>query len=159
MSAFEIWSLIISAFGFLLVIASIGILIYQTRILVKSLDVSSNSSVGERQLEVDKIFVENPHLLKYFFNNVDISPSHDDYEAALAITLMLANFYDTFLLQEGNFQQMYPVDSWSRYIKDYFAKSPILRNHVEEYKSWYTPGLLALKQSADVSHEALTSQL
>src|ERR1700674_4045357 len=111
MSTYEKWSLIIAACGFVIVIASIGVLIYQTMVLRSSLDVSSNASVGERQLEVDKILVQNPHLLKYFFNNMAIPPDHNDYDAALTIALLLANFYDTFLLQKDKFQQMYPVES------------------------------------------------
>ena len=89
MTTYEKLYLIISASGFLIVIVSVSVLIYQTVLLRKSLDVGSNSSVGQRQLEVDKLLVENPHLLKYFFNNVKISPTDQDNEAALAIALHL----------------------------------------------------------------------
>lgn len=130
-------------------ISSWRVLIYQTVLLRRSLDVGSNSSTGQRQLEVDKLWVENPHLLKYFFNNVNISPTHQDYDAALALALLLANFYNTFLLQKDKFQQIYPVESWIGYITDYLSTSPILRDHVEEYQRWYTPDLLTLKRAAD----------
>src|SRR5260370_142407 len=149
MTTFEKLYLLISASGFVIVIASVGVLIYQTVLLRRSLDVGSNSSVGQRQLEVDKLLVKNPHLLKYFFNNVAVSPGDADYDAALTFALLLANFYDTFLLQKDKFEQMYPVESWTCYITDYFSTSPILRDHVEEYHRWYTPGLLSLKRAAD----------
>lgn len=149
MTTYEMLYLIISASGFLMVIVSVSMLIYQTVLLRRSLDVGSNSSVGQRQLEVDKLLVENPHLLKYFLNNVNISPTDQDYEAALAIALLLANFYNTFLLQKDKFQQIYPVESWLGYITDYLSTSPILRDHVEEYQRWYSPELLTLKHAAD----------
>jgi hypothetical protein len=149
MTTYEKLYLIISASGFLMVIVSVSVLIYQTVILRRSLDVGSNSSVGGRQLEVDKLLVENPHLLKYFLKNVTISPTHQDYDAALAFALLLANFYNTFLLQKDKFQQIYPVESWIGYITDYLSTSPILRDHIEEYQRWYTPELLTLKRAAD----------
>jgi hypothetical protein len=149
MTTYEKLYLVISAGGFLVVIVSVSVLIYQTVLLRKSLDVGSNSSVGQRQLEIDRLLVEKPNLLKYFFNNVTISPTEQDYEAALAFTLLLANCYNTFLLQKDKFQQIYPVESWIRYITDYFSTSPILRDHVEEYQRWYTPALLTLKRAAD----------
>ena len=149
MTTYEKLYLILSASGFLTVIVSVSVLIYQTVLLRRSLDVGSNSSVGQRQLEVDKLLVENPHLLKYFLNNVNISPTDQDYEAALAIAMLLANFYNTFLLQKNKFQQIYPVESWIGYITDYLSTSPILRDHVEEYQRWYSPELLTLKRTAD----------
>src|SRR5436309_212646 len=112
MTPYEKWSLLVSGLGFLLVVLSLAILIYQTKLLARSVDATANASVGDRQLEADKIFVDRPELAQYFFDNVDISHNDKDYAAALAVAHLLANFYDTYFLQKGQFKQMYTEQLW-----------------------------------------------
>lgn len=138
MTTYEKWSLIISALGFFLVVLSMAVLIYQTWLLSRSINATANASVGDRQLEADKIFVEKPELAPYFFDNVEISPGHADYAAAWAVAHLLANFLDTYYLQKGQFDQMYTEQLWEAYINDRLRRSPILRRFLEENSTLYT---------------------
>jgi hypothetical protein len=149
MSTYEKWSLITSAFGFLLVVGSLAILSHQTKLLAKAIDASASASVAERQINIDKVFVDKPELLRYFFGNTDISRDDESYYAALAVAGLLANYFDTYCLQKGMLKQMYSEPAWECYIKDYFRRSPLLREHVKEFHDWYTPDLLNLLRQLD----------
>jgi len=70
------------------------------------------------------------------------------YRRALAACQCLAYFFDTYLLQKGNFAQLYTDESWIDYIKGHFTRSPMLRRFVTDHPMWYTPELVGLAAAA-----------
>ena len=72
------------------------VLVEQTNMLKHSVDSGANASVGGRQLEVDRVFVEHAHLRKYFLDGVDLGPPDPDHAAAVSAAQLLANYFATY---------------------------------------------------------------
>lgn len=144
----ELLSLIIQGAGFICVILSLLYLIRQTRLLNDTLASNTNASVGSRQFEADKIFIENPHLREYFLNNKDISPNHEHYQQVSAVAQCLLNFFDSFVLQKDKFTQLYDETTWTEYIKTHFVNSPFLCRHLKQNPEWYTKELVEIMNMA-----------
>ena len=147
MSLYEALSLSLQIVGYCLILLSIGIVTFQVILTKRTIETAANSSVGLRQINVDKIFVEKPHIYKYFQLGVEVNSSDADYEEARAVAQLLANYFDTYFLQRIHLKQLYTETSWKSYMSDYFASSPILCQHIFEYKDWYTKDLIKLMQS------------
>jgi hypothetical protein len=122
----------------------------QLRILTEQLVVQAQSSVADRQLQVDRMFVDLADIRECFTDSVTLGPSDPRCRRALAACQCLANYFDTYLLQKGKFAQLYSDEAWVDYISGHFAKSPMLRRFVVEHPSWYTSDLVALASVAPV---------
>ena len=61
-TAVALLQLLVSALGFVVVVWSV-------RVLVRSIDAQSSASVATRQLEFDKVILDNPGLYKYFYQS------------------------------------------------------------------------------------------
>lgn len=127
------------------------VLVEQTIVLTNSLTVQAQSSVADRQLNIDRMLVQHPEIWECFDDDVTIGVGDPRYTRALAMSQCLANYFDTYLLQKERFAQLYSDDAWTEYIKGYFAKSPILRRFVADHSGWYTRELLSLAGSAQIS--------
>lgn len=124
------------------------ILTEQTVILANSLTVQAQSFVADRQLQVDRMFVEYADLRECFLGSVTLSPGDPRYRRAIAACQCLANYFDTYLLQKGKFAQLYSDEAWIDYIHGHLVRSPMLRRFVAKHPSWYTPDLVALASGA-----------
>ena len=142
LTTYETIYLVLTAAGFIAVLLTLMVLVHQTALVRKSIEASICSSVGERQIDIDRIFLEWPALRKYFLCGVDIENQDVDYDLALAIAQLLANYFDTYFLQR-RYPQLYSDDTWSKYIHDYLSQSPILRRFILEFSGWYTGDLVA----------------
>ena len=103
MTRFELLSVIVGCVqllialgGFWIVYKTLRVLVEQTNMLKHSVDSGANASVGGRQLEVDRVFVEHAHLRKYFLDGVDLGPPDPDHAAAVSAAQLLANYFATY---------------------------------------------------------------
>jgi hypothetical protein len=127
-----ILQLFVSALGFIVVV-------WTLRVLVRSIDAQSSAGVAERQLEFDKVVLDNPYLYKYFYQGQDIRSEDPEYDRVMAATQLLANYFDGYFQQQGKYRQMWPDRSWKSYIRDHTAKSPVLRRYVLANSRWFSP--------------------
>jgi hypothetical protein len=121
----------------------------QTRILRKNLIVQAQSSVADRQLNVDRMFVEYPDIRECFTDGVSLGPGDPRYLRVLAASQCLANYFDTYILQKGKFAQLYSDAAWIDYISGHLTRSPMLRQFVADHPSWYTDDLVQLASAAE----------
>jgi hypothetical protein len=92
---------------------------------------------------VNKIFFEHPDLQPYFFSGKEISEGDKNYDKVAALAGMRLDFvgtvYDQSLYIPAFKDENNPAwQAWRRYIKDIFAKSPIMCKHLESATQWYT---------------------
>ena len=136
-TAIALLQLLVSALGFVVVVWSL-------RVLVRSIDAQSSAGVAARQLEFDRIILDNPRLYKYFYQGQDLTPDDPEYAHVMAAAQLLANYFDGYFQQRGRYRQMWPDRLWKDYIRDHVAKSPVLRRYVTENSKWFSPEFVEL---------------
>jgi hypothetical protein len=146
MSLFEVFYLLVTTAGFVAVSTQLWIQRQQSRLLLKTLEASASTSVAQRQLSVDKVFVERPHLCEYFLQRK--SPASDSAGEVSAMAMLLLNYFDTYFLQKDEIQQLYPVDAWEAYMALYFRNSPFLRQFLNKNTDLYSRRLCEFMQKA-----------
>jgi hypothetical protein len=144
---YELFAVIFGALQ--LLISGLGFIViaWTLRVLVRSIDAQSSAGVASRQLEFDKIVLNDPSLYKYFYQGHDIKSDHPEYFSAMAATKLLANYFDGFFQQQGMYRQMWPDKNWKTYINDHARKSPVLRRYVIENKNWFSSEFVQMCQS------------
>ena len=110
-----------------------------------NLNASTWNNIGTQLLTVDKLFVESPDMVKYFYSGTDINPGDTDYEKAAAIATYHLDFFDNF---SGSVKQMdrdfFDVEAYEEYFRTMFTKSPILCRILERDLLQYGGGLVKI---------------
>jgi hypothetical protein len=141
MTVVAVLQLVVSAFGF-------GVVLWTLRVLIRTLDAQSSAGVATRQLEFDKIILEHPTLYRYFYQGQDVGPDDPEFARVMAAAQVLANYFDGFFQQQGMYRQMWPDRLWKAYIRDHVAKSPVLRRYVTENSGWFSPEFVQICNSS-----------
>jgi hypothetical protein len=139
MSLFEVLYLLVTTGGFVAVSIQLWIQRHQTRLLLKTLEANTSTSVAQRQLEVDSLFVEEPHLVEYFLEGK--IPSENHLREASATAMLLLNYFETYFLQKQQTSQMYSEEAWECYIALHFKNSPFLCQFLERHAGLYSKEL------------------
>jgi hypothetical protein len=147
---FELASLALSFLGLvslLLGLGSLFIIYRQTKEITRQSENSPASfqnavyqTITTQEMEVDKLFVENPQLRPYFFSAHEINEGSSDYAKAEAIADYELDFFDSAkgrlrLLQEVGYDVS--MNAWNKYFDDSFTNSPILCKRLRELTPWY----------------------
>ena len=132
MAVVAILQLFVSALGF-------AVVVWTLRVLVRSIDAQSSAGVATRQLEFDKVVLDNPYLYKYFYQGQDLPSDDPEYDRVMAATQLLANYFDGYFQQQGKYRQMWPDRLWKSYIRDHTARSLVLRRYVLANSRWFSP--------------------
>ena len=90
--------------------------------------------------DVDQVFIESPHMWKYF-NDCEQAPPKGDTEGdkVRAIAMTMANVLDHIVEHQRRLRGE-TRESWMRYVAEVYEKSPAFRELLTEHKSWW-PGL------------------
>jgi len=140
-----------------LVIAVIATLaaVFTIRALIRQSRVASQAAVAAAQISVDGVFVNHPHLRRYFLGGEDVLPESQDYQQAAAVAQMLLNYFESYFRQRTRNDQLYDDETWLAYMADHFRGSPLLLRLLEQHASWYTEDLIAFAQSIPLKHPTL----
>lgn len=150
---YELLSLIISTAGFIGIIATLWFLNRQTRIADRALRENLLIPLKNQQLELDKLFIDFPHLRKYFYNGeVFKEDSSDAYAQAAAIAEYILDHMAAIMPQRTADGEMLISTIWREYIKDSFYNSPILCSTLEKHSRWYPRELYEIKEEALIHH-------
>lgn len=157
----QLFELIIQLISAMIVAASLVFLAIQTNAQTDSLRVSAYTAVMDKQMEINNIFIDKPHLYPYFFEKTPInkdtdcsfgkekgqeenggntsdSPTHDCFQQALAIADYHLDFFDLFfthrnsILTKDQEDAFEACESWEKYIVDRLQNSPILCHRLAE---------------------------
>ncbi len=108
----------------------------------------SLTQLWETEFKADDMFLEKPHLRKYFYEGVPLDENSPLYAEAEAVAEKLLDIIEHLLWQATLFPNLFvhdePVgkikwDIWHQYIIDMFISSPLLLAYADERRSWYTP--------------------
>lgn len=168
-------SVVINIFAALLIGGGLIFAALQTQAQANALRTASYVAVMDKQLEINKIFLEKPYLQPYFFDGVAISENtascevsverkEDCFRQSLALSDYYLDFFDLFYSQrEVILQSRKDCEAWEYYIVDRLRNSPILQERVTtaEKNKWYTTDFtenLKLKFQKSLSAENLNEE-
>ena len=154
MTKYEQWSLIVAALGFIAVIVSLFFLIRQTRFVAKTLKAALVDSLSNRQYDIDKLFIDQPEIRKYFYDGADTPTTGSvEYARVTATAEYILDFFVMVLIQKDEYTDLLPRDWWLAYIKDMLTNSPVLCEVLEHRKEWYRK-----EELHDLKRQALESR-
>ena len=116
----------------------------QTKLLSNSLNANANAAVAQLTLQMDKLFVDKPHLRKYFLEAQ--VPQDADSPEAQAVAMLILNYFDGYFLQKDHVPQLFSTTAWTNYMSMYFTNSPVLCRILAETPSIWTRELFDLMQ-------------
>ena len=153
----ELIKLLFTIGSFITVIITITSLIFQSRVLliqtecnIKSIQGNTLGFITNNSLTVDKLFIDNPHLRPYFYNNQTIKKDDKLFDTVSATAEYLLDYFDSLLLHLNlsPYIETYYRKSWEATIIDSFLWSPILCSHIEENRPWFSAELFALYEKS-----------
>ncbi len=115
-------------------------------VIVKS---EINTSVGARQIDVDRVLIEYPHLRPFFLEGRNLQSDEEHYQQVAAAAVLFANFFDTYLLDRGDAEQLYGDAEWNAYVTDHLRGSPVMRRVISERKAWFSQALVDASRTID----------
>jgi len=150
---------IVSITGTLIAAGALFAVVLQLRHLREDLRGNARASIYAFGSNLKHVFVEHPHLRKYFLENKPIEPDHPDYERVSAI----ADLYCLYLEQVGTqSRNVAPANrsAWLRYVTDIYDSSPMVRTHLGHRLHWYSVELQqAVRESRAVArNEHMTEE-
>jgi len=117
---------------------------------VASMKSSMYAIVNTQTLEMDKVFLERPHLRPYFYDNEDLSKIRDKktLREVMSVAEYQLDFFDLVMTQLDYIptDKDSPEDkvTWKKYIVDSFANSPALCKRIADDPDWYMTSLVTL---------------
>jgi hypothetical protein len=91
--------------------------------------------------EIDKKFIDNSELVRYFYDGDSIKKSDPNYTKACVMAQLFLDNFDAIIANKDYFRNDDTKVWWLNWIDDCFSNSPILRQRYIETKRWYTPEL------------------
>lgn len=105
------------------------------------LRLQSYVAITARIFEVNKLFVDNPELRRYFYDGVVLTDKEVMAKAS-SVAEFLLDFYSTIQEHQAFLDQDVPTwEEWISYIKEGFKRSPFLCVYFEGKLNWYEPQL------------------
>ncbi len=108
---------------------------------------------------IDELFIDYPHLRKYFYDGETIDPAHVDYDKVVSIAYYLLDYFASMLIHQREFEKLVIKDWWEDWVKESFKTSPILCQCLIQRKAWYLDELhqIMKKSISDDLHAKLSS--
>ena len=145
MTSFEtvsLWMQGVSAVAAILVLA-FGI--YQLRKVVQSIESQTYQNIYELMIGIDKFFIENPKLRFIVYGaNADEEPeppapdwdAEIDGKSVYAVAEMVVDYFDN-VYHQRKVMPAETFDPFSRFMKDAYARSPVLKKFLKKNCEWY----------------------
>jgi len=152
-------SLIISGGGFLLIILGLGFNIAQSSRVEKSIRANVQNSVLNYVIALDRLFMEKPYLIPYFYEGKPINDQDEKYQEVAATAEMILDIFDLISVQNKSYLEFWESpQAWDEWIIDTFSTSPILRDTLDKRLNWYDEIVLDLRKKGQERFEEKTAQ-
>jgi hypothetical protein len=106
---------------------------------------STHAAIYAQVQTIDQLFVEKPHLRKFFYGDYDFpkDATEKDKEAVLSVADMMEDFFEHVTQQKENLPaNKWPA--WVKYMRSVYSTSPVMRRHLKENADWYDPDYVGL---------------
>jgi hypothetical protein len=155
--------LLISIGGFILIILSVFATRWQISInteqlrlntaqsqqVAKSIRANVESTIVTHVTSLDQVFMKEPDLAPYFYENKPIDRKDKMYPKVSATAVMVLDVFDLVATQNKHYPEFWDTpEAWDEWMIDVFSKSPILREFIDTHQGWYGKSLKALREKA-----------
>lgn len=136
----ETLQLLVSIGGLLLAAVGLPLLYMQLRDVQRSLRSTAHAAIYHQAADVRAHLVEHPRLRKYFFDDVEINPEHEDYERVVTIAELFLNYLEHIAVLGDSFGAK-NRPALNRFSRIAIERSPILQQHLAENRESYSDAL------------------
>ncbi|MES2905741.1 MAG: hypothetical protein V4691_01720 [Pseudomonadota bacterium] len=131
--------IVVTVIGLIAIYATLSVSNKQMEQSIKQTKLTLHDKTLGYALELDRIFIENPDLRPYFYENRDITEKDPKFRRVLSIAEMHLDTF-TFALKA---RSDYPIDhpfpaETEAWIHDVVKSSPIMQRYLQERKDWYS---------------------
>jgi hypothetical protein len=142
---YKLWSLCISFCGFVLVLLSlqannrqISNNAAQSERMAKSIRLALDATVVDQVTKLDEVFMRRPQMVPYFYDGKAISEGDENYAEVSATALMVLDVFDLLVGQNRRHKELWETpEAWDAWMIDVFATSPVMRDTIARYPTWY----------------------
>ncbi|WP_420598736.1 hypothetical protein [Neptuniibacter sp.] len=125
------------ASGLVVSVAGFIVIIIQLTNLDRSLKSSARGSIYDMASRIKEVFLSKPHLRKYFFDGIEISPEEELYDEVMSVADYYCLYLEQITTQKENIDNE-ERDSWLKYAHDIYHNSPVLREYLKDKRDWYS---------------------
>ena len=133
-----------------LVVAVVGFLIlrHQIKIVETGIRGETHGGLYQHNFEVMKFIGEHPVVRPYFYDETELNKEDPDYAIIMTTAGIISALFEHVALQRPNLPNEV-WESWVRYIKRTYARSPAIRQYYSEHRDWYSKDVLNLLEGVD----------
>jgi hypothetical protein len=109
----------------------------------KSLRASVQNLVTTHIINLDKLFVERPYLMPYFYDGRPADVKDPKYGEILAAAQIFADTMELLSDQVIRFREQWEnPEGWDIWMDDTLRKSPVLVQYLRDHRTWYGESLM-----------------
>lgn len=124
----------------------------------KEMNLGHYINITQRVFDLGRLFIENPHLRKYFYDD-EVVVSSEDMQKITSFTEYILDFYSSIQEHERLLGDYTPSwVEWNEYISEGFSRIPYLCVYFEQHMKWYEPGLHDIYMSIFKEREKIIIQ-
>jgi hypothetical protein len=156
---YKVIQLLVSVVGFFLIIVGLALNYWQAGNVAKATRANVGHSVVTHVTNLDKVFLERPYLMVYFYDGKPIDKKDEKFAEVRAAAVMVLDVFDLIATQNRHFPEYWDKPgAWDEWMIDVFATSPILRETFDEYQDWYGEGLKDKRRRGEARMKAEEAQ-
>lgn len=156
---FKYWQLVATYSQLAIAIAGIFFVWGALTNNAKSLRSATQQSMVKLVTDMDKVFVDKPDLYPYFYQCQDIDSTNGLYHQASAAAVQMLDLMDIAATQNSTFKDQWDTpQAWDDWIKDQLLRSPIVRDRLKAYHTWYGGRLNTKYQEVEDEMKKLAAQ-
>jgi hypothetical protein len=131
----QAWTSVATA---LIAAAGLGLVAWQIRQATITIRGNTNARLMSESLEILRFLADHPENYEYFYSGkaVPEAPS----QTLKCIAEMFANYMEHVTRQRDTMPESERA-YWSKFVRETYARSPVVRKHLRDFKDWYDPRL------------------
>jgi len=139
----EMLQVYVSIGGLILAMVGIPLLFVQLRDVKRSVQSAAHAALYTQGADLRAHLVQYPHLRKYFFEGVEITPEDAEFDRVVTIAELFLNHLEHIAVLGDSFgRQNRPA--LERFARLALERSPVMRAHLAGNPSAYSESLLRL---------------
>jgi hypothetical protein len=116
----------------------LGFVAWQIRQATTTIQGNTNARLMSESLEILRFLADHPENYDYFYRG-KAAPEVPS-ETLKCIAEMFANYME-HVAQQRDKMPAPEREYWSKFVEESYARSPVVRKHLREFKDWYDPRL------------------
>jgi hypothetical protein len=145
-------NLITTFVGLLLVAISVWFLYRQTKAVAEATRAGVFQNASELFILIDRLFIENPQLKKYFYGNAELEKGHPETERLWSVAELIVDVAENMRIM-APLMPRYSWETAAAYFADLYQSSQIIRDYLEKNGDWYPSILQSLFKSGLLEEE------